>query len=154
MVWFRRAARQDSRKQASQICLKSSKALWHSHFVFHRRATAGTRGEVSNATAEITSNRRYRSRPEAATFRYGLDKLAERMIFGVSDQPAAIRAATGGEGAGVVFDTVAGVIFSVCARLPGIPSDSAAFRGRPKAQRIVELFDNIETARLFALGFL
>jgi NADPH:quinone reductase len=49
--------------------------------------------------------------------------IAEKLIIGVDDLPAEVRAATGGKGADVVFDLVGGVMFRSAA-------NSLALRGR------------------------
>lgn len=87
----------------------------------------GAGGGVGGAAAQIAGRlgarivgvARRAPRPDAP-----IHRLADRMIIGADDLPAAIRAATEGRGGDVVFDTVGGVMFrsaaaslALCGRL-------------------------------------
>lgn len=74
----------------------------------------GAGGGVGGAAAQIARHRgarvigadRHAPRPDAP-----INRLAEHQIIGADDLPVALRAATGGKGADMVFDTVGGVMF-------------------------------------------
>jgi NADPH2:quinone reductase len=74
----------------------------------------GAGGGVGGAAAQIAHRLgarvigvdRHEPHPDAP-----IHTIAERLIIGASDLPAAVRTATGGEGASVVFDTVGGIMF-------------------------------------------
>jgi NADPH:quinone reductase-like Zn-dependent oxidoreductase len=74
----------------------------------------GAGGGVASAAAQIARARgarvigsdRQAPRPDAP-----IHAIAENLIIGAEDLPAAVRAATNGDGVDVVFDTVGGVMF-------------------------------------------
>ncbi|WP_413991671.1 quinone oxidoreductase family protein [Labrys okinawensis] len=86
----------------------------------------GAGGGVGGAAAQIAHHvgarvigaDRHAPRPDAP-----IHRLAEHQIIGAEDLPAAVRTATDGKGADVVFDTVGGVMFRTAL-------DCLALRGR------------------------
>ena len=81
--------------------------------------------------------------------------IAERLIIDASDLPAAVRAATDGRGADIVFDTVGGVMFRpalACLALRGRLIEISATGQREVSFDIADFYHN--ESRLFGIDTL
>lgn len=118
----------------------------------------GAGGGVGSAAAQIARRLgarvigadRHPPRPDAPVL-----AIAETMIIGADDLPAAVRAATGGAGADVVFDLVGGVMFRSavgCLALGGRLVEIAATGGREVSFDLADFYHN--ESRLFGVDTL
>jgi Zinc-binding dehydrogenase len=81
--------------------------------------------------------------------------IAEKLIIGVEDLPAEVRAATGGKGADVVFDLVGGVMFGSavnCLALRGRLVEISATGQREVSFNLADFYHN--ESRLFGVDTL
>jgi NADPH:quinone reductase-like Zn-dependent oxidoreductase len=118
----------------------------------------GAGGGVGAAAAQIAHRigarvigvDRHAPHPEAP-----IRAVAERLIIGASDPPAAVRAATGGRGADVVFDAVGGVMFRTalgCLALRGRLIEISATGQREVTFDLPDFYHN--ESRLFGVDTL
>lgn len=118
----------------------------------------GAAGGVGSAAAQIARRigarvigaNRHPPRADAPAL-----AIAEAMIIGAEDLPAAVRAATGGKGADVVFDLVGGVMFRNavgCLALGGRLVEIAATGGREVSFDLADFYHN--ESRLFGVDTL
>ncbi|HTJ56415.1 MAG TPA: zinc-binding alcohol dehydrogenase family protein [Devosiaceae bacterium] len=118
----------------------------------------GAGGGVGNAAAQIA--RRLGARVIGADKRQPhpdapILAIAEKLIIGADDLPAAVRAATGGKAAEVVFDLVGGVMFRTaldCLPLRGRLVEIAATGQREVSFDIADFYHN--ESRLFGVDTL
>lgn len=118
----------------------------------------GAGGGVGGAAAQIARRLgarvigadRRAPRPDAP-----INDIAEKRIIGAEDLPAAVRAATGGKGADVVFDLVGGVMFRdaiACLALRGRLVEIAATGQREVSFDLRDFYHN--ESRLFGVDTL
>jgi NADPH:quinone reductase len=118
----------------------------------------GAGGGVGSAAAQIAQHLgarvigadRRAPRPDAP-----IHSIAEKLILGAEDLPAAVRAATGGKGADVVFDLVGGVMFRNAVNslaLRGRLVEIAATGGREVSFDLADFYHN--ESRLFGVDTL
>jgi NADPH:quinone reductase len=84
-----------------------------------------------------------------------IHRIAEKLILGAEDLPAAVRAATGGKGADVVFDLVGGVMFRNAVNslaLRGRLVEIAATGGREVSFDLADFYHN--ESRLYGVDTL
>ena len=118
----------------------------------------GAGGGVGAAAAQIA--RRLGARVIGADNRMPrpdapIEAIAEKLIIGVEDLPAEVRAATGGRGADVVLDLVGGVMFRSalkCLALRGRLVEIAATGQREVSFDLVDFYHN--ESRLFGVDTL
>ncbi len=121
-------------------------------------AIIGAGGGVGGAAAQIAGRLgariigidRRTPRPDAPVHDH-----AERLIIGASDIPAAVREATGGTGADVVFDAVGGVMFRpalACLALRGRLVEISATGQREVSFDLADFYHN--ESRLFGVDTL
>jgi NADPH:quinone reductase-like Zn-dependent oxidoreductase len=118
----------------------------------------GAAGGVGGAAAQIA--RRWGARVLGADLRRPhpdapIYAIAEKLIIGTEDLPAAVRAATNGNGADVVFDTVGGVTFRdalSCLAWGGRLVEIAATGQREVSLDLVDFYRN--ESRLFGVDTL
>jgi NADPH:quinone reductase-like Zn-dependent oxidoreductase len=118
----------------------------------------GAGGGVGGATAQIAHRigarvigvDRRAPHPDAP-----INAIADQLIIGSADPPAAVRAATGGRGADVVFDMVGGVMFRTalaCLALRGRLLEIAVTGGREVSFDLADFYHN--ESRLFGVDTL